>query len=91
MLPVVRGESATYQQITVYAVLLLLSSLGLVIIHSMGIFDLVSALLLGGSLLGLSLWLGFTRTLKNARTVFWFSNYYLALIFAAMVLDRVLR
>jgi heme o synthase len=91
MLPVVRGESATYPQIILYAVVLLLSSLGLVIIHSMGIFYLVSALLLGGSLLGLSIWLGLTRTLKNARTVFWFSNYYLALIFAAMVLDRVLR
>jgi heme o synthase len=91
MLPVARGDSATYQQIILYAVVLLLSSLGLVIIHSMGIFYLVSALLLGGCLLGLSIWLGFTRTLKNARTVFWFSNYYLALIFAAMVLDRVLR
>jgi protoheme IX farnesyltransferase len=92
MLPVARGESATYQQIIIYAVLLLLCSLGLVVIDSsMGIFYLVSALLLGGSLLGLSIWLGVTRTLKNARTVFWFSNYYLALIFAAMVLDRVLR
>jgi protoheme IX farnesyltransferase len=91
MLPVVRGENATYRQIILYAVLLLLCSLGLVVIHSMGVFYLVSALLLGGSLVGLSLWLGFTRTLKNARTVFWFSNYYLALIFAAMVLDRVLR
>jgi heme O synthase-like polyprenyltransferase len=31
------------------------------------------------------------RTLKEARAVFWFSNYYLALIFAAMVLDLVFR
>ena len=29
------------------------------------------------------------KTMKEARAVFWFSNYYLALIFAAMVLDRV--
>jgi heme o synthase len=91
MLPVVRGDAATYTQIVVYAVLLLLSSLGLFVMHTMGIFYLVGALLLGGSLVGLSLWLYATRTMKHARTVFWFSNYYLALIFAVMVLDRVLR
>ena len=31
------------------------------------------------------------KTLEHARRMFWFSNYYLALIFALMVLDRVLR
>ncbi len=91
MLPVVRGETETYKQIVLYTVLLLLASLGLVVTHAMGFIYLASALLLSGSLLGLAIWLAATRTLKNARTVFWFSNYYLALIFAAMVVDRVLR
>jgi heme o synthase len=91
MLPVVRGESETYKQIILYSVLLLLCSLALVFTHVMGVIYLASAVVLGGSLLALAVWLGATRTLKNARTVFWFSNYYLALIFAAMVVDRVLR
>jgi heme o synthase len=91
MLPVVRGEGETYKQIILYSALLLLCSLALFITHAMGALYLASALVLGGSLLALAIWLGMTRTLKNARTVFWFSNYYLALIFAAMVVDRVLR
>ena len=91
MLPVVRGDKVTYQQIIVYALLLLLCSLGPLVMQGMGMFYLLSALVLGGGLLGLALWLGATRTPKNARTVFWFSNYYLALIFAAMVIDRVVR
>jgi protoheme IX farnesyltransferase len=90
MLPVVRGEGETYKQIILYSALLLLCSLALFITHAMGALYLASALVLGGSLLALAVWLGMTRTLKNARTVFWFSNYYLALIFAAMVVDRVL-
>jgi heme o synthase len=91
MLPVVRGEGETYKQIILYSALLLLCSLALFITHAMGVLYLASALALGGSLLALAIWLGATRTLKNARSVFWFSNYYLALIFAAMVVDRVLR
>ncbi|MGO8947194.1 MAG: heme o synthase [Ktedonobacterales bacterium] len=91
MLPVVHGEKETYKQIVLYAVLLLLASLALFATHAMGFVYLASALILGGSLLGLAIWLAATQTLKNARTVFWFSNYYLALIFAAMVVDRVLR
>jgi heme o synthase len=91
MLPVVRGEGETYKQIILYSMLLLLCSLALFITHAMGVLYLATALVLGGSLLALAIWLGTTRTLKNARTVFWFSNYYLALIFAAMVVDRVLR
>ncbi len=91
MLPVVRGETETYKQIVLYTVVLVLASLGLVVTHAMGFIYLASALLLGGSLLGLAIWLAATRVVKNARTVFWFSNYYLALIFAVMVVDRVLR
>jgi len=91
MLPVVRGDRETQKQIVLYTVILLLGSLALYVIGAMGTVYLVSALLLGGGLLGLTIWLAKERTLKAARTVFWFSNYYLALIFAMMVIDRVLR
>jgi protoheme IX farnesyltransferase len=91
MLPVVKGELETHKQIVIYTVILLLGSLGLFFIGAMGMLYFISALALGGGLLGLTIWLAKTRTMKAARTVFWFSNYYLALIFAMMVLDRVLR
>jgi protoheme IX farnesyltransferase len=91
MLPVVKGEGETYKQILLYTLILIASSLALVVTRTMGTFYLVSALLLGGYLLGAVVWLLRTRTLKSARSVFWLSNYYLALLFAAMVLDRVLR
>jgi len=91
MLPVVKGERETYKQILLYTVVLILVSLGLFASRAMGYVYLVSALVLGGTLLGYAIWLARTRTLKSARTVFWMSNNYLALLFAMMVLDRVLR
>jgi len=91
MLPVVKGERETYKQILLYTVVLILVSLGLFASRAMGYVYLVSALVLGGILLGYAIWLARRRTLKSARTVFWMSNNYLALLFAMMVLDRVLR
>ena len=91
MLPVVKGERETYKQILLYSVVLILVSLGLFASRAMGYVYLASALVLGGILLGYAIWLARRRTLKSARTVFWMSNNYLALLFAMMVLDRVLR
>jgi len=91
MLPVVKGEAFTYQQIIVYTVALVASSLLLFVTGGMGYLYLVSALALGVGLLAFAIKLGRSRTLKSARTMFWFSNYYLALLFAVMALDHVLR
>jgi protoheme IX farnesyltransferase len=57
----------------------------------MGLLYLIAAVALGLGLLYLAIRLYRERTLKQARTVFWFSNYYLVLIFAAMVIDHALR
>ncbi len=91
MLPVVFGEDETYRQIVLYTLLLCAATLMLFAMHAMGYLYLVAALLLGGYLLRLTLRLRRERSLALARTVFWFSNYYLVLIFAAMVLDHVVR
>ncbi len=91
MLPVVKGEEETYRQIVIYTFLLVATTLSLFIIHTLGYFYLMSVSLLDAGLIYLTISLMRVRTLKAARTVFWFSNYYLALIFAAMVLDRVFR
>jgi protoheme IX farnesyltransferase len=89
MLPVIKGESATYRQILLYSVVLAASSLALFFIGALGYIYLAVALLTGGGLVVLAVRLMRIRTLKEARTVFWFSNYYLALLFAAMVIDHI--
>jgi len=91
MLPVVAGERETRRQILLYTLLLLAASLVLFATGAMGYFYLISASLLGLGLLALGVLLAVRKTLRQARTLFWFSNYYLALLFAAMVVDRVLR
>ncbi|MEO7001332.1 MAG: heme o synthase, partial [Ktedonobacterales bacterium] len=90
MLPVVKGEAATYRQIILYTLILVASTLPLYFIHTLGLIYLVGALALGLGLLGLAVWMVREKTLKAARTMFWFSNYYLALLFALMVVDHIL-
>jgi protoheme IX farnesyltransferase len=91
MLPVVAGEAETVKQIVLYTLMLLASTLVLFSLGAMGVFYLIAAVALGLGLLYLAIRLYRERTLKQARTVFWFSNYYLVLIFAAMVIDHSLR
>ncbi|HLY30137.1 MAG TPA: heme o synthase [Ktedonobacterales bacterium] len=91
MLPVVKGERETYIQIIVYTVALVASTLPLYFIHALGLLYLVTALALGAGLIGLSVWIWRQKTLRAARTMFWFSNYYLALLFAAMAVDALIR
>ncbi len=91
MLPTVMGDTETYRQIVLYTLLLLAATLVLFATQAMGYVYLAAAVVLGLGLLVLGVRLAYQRTLKSARTVFWFSNYYLALLFAAMVLDRLWR
>ena len=91
MLPVVRGDAETRKQIVIYMVALLLGSLTLFAIGTLGWFYLAVALLSGGALLYYAIRLLQSHLLSDARAFFWFSNYYLALLFAAMVIDRFWR
>jgi heme o synthase len=90
MLPVVAGEAETRRQIVLYTLLLIGSTLVLFAIGAMGYFYLVTSSLLGLGLLALAVTLARQKTLRAARMTFWFSNYYLAIVFALMVVDRVL-
>src|SRR5262249_47952847 len=93
MLPVVAGAEGAVEQIVLYTLLLVSSTRVLFSVGTVGLLYLLSALwvALGLGLLYLTIRLARERTLKQARTVFWFSNYYLVLIFAAMVIDHALR
>jgi len=91
MLPVVMGEAETRKQIFLYSLLLLAVTLVLFGMHAMGYLYLVVAVTLGGILVYMSVRLMRDRTKRWARTLFWYSNCYLAAIFATMVVDRVIQ
>jgi len=91
MLPVVAGEQETHRQIILYTLLLLAASCVLVTTQVVGMLYLVSAVLLGGAVLVLAIMLAREKTLASARRLFWFSNYYLALLFAIMVVDHLIH
>jgi protoheme IX farnesyltransferase len=90
MLPVVRGEQEARRQIVLYslqlvAITVLLFSFGL-----MGLFYLVSALLLGGLFVYYAVQLWREASVPGARRLFKYSILYLTLLFTAMVVDRQL-
>jgi protoheme IX farnesyltransferase len=91
MLPVVLGEAETRRQILLYSLLLLATTLILFLLGAMGYFYLAGTIILNGGLLYLAIRLWREQSKKWARTLFWYSNIYLAAIFAVMVLDRVMH
>ncbi len=91
MLPVVKGEAETRKQILLYSVFLMALTLVLFVTGAMGYLYLTGAVLLGGGLVYLAVRLWRDQSKKWARTLFWYSNMYLAAIFAIMVIDRVIR
>jgi protoheme IX farnesyltransferase len=91
MMPVILGERETRKQIFLYSLLLLAVTLILFAMRAMGYFYLLVALVLGGILVYLSIRLLRDQSKKWARTLFWYSNCYLAMIFAAMVVDRIVQ
>ena len=96
MLPVVHGERLTAEQIFLYAVLTLGISLMPLLLAEVSWLYGISALLLGGWQLWLSWKLrvhvasGQIAGRKNALPLYLFSMLYLALLFAAAALDRVI-
>lgn len=92
MFPEVYGEPETRRHIFLYTVMLVITTLFFIPLRLMGPFYMVSALILGG------LFLYKTHQLTRhpadqkqiARGVFFYSVYYLGLIFAAMVVDRII-
>nr|MBA3451192.1 protoheme IX farnesyltransferase [Chloroflexia bacterium] len=88
MLPVISGEAETRRQIVIYTVVLFLVSLALVPL-GLGAIYLVAALLLSGIFLGYAVWLYARPSKRIARGMFFFSLWYLALIFSAAVVDRI--
>jgi protoheme IX farnesyltransferase len=90
MMPVALGERETKRQIVLYSLLLIAVTLILFSTEAMGYLYLAAALSLGAGFLYLAIRVLRDETKRWARTLFWYSNCYLAVLFALMVLDRVI-
>ena len=90
MMPVVRGEKETRNQILIYTIELVALTLLMPVLHIAGSIFLVSAVALGGVLL-LSAWRLYQKGgNKAAWMMYRFSSMYLALLFFALVMDAVI-
>lgn len=90
MLPVVAGEGETHRQILVYSVLTVLATLLLPLAGAMGLLYLLLALLLGAGLIYVAWKVWRVGGQVHTWRLFRYTLVYLALLFCAMVLDRLL-
>jgi heme o synthase len=91
MLPVVKGLTVASRQILGYSFVVLATSLVLVPVASMGVVYTVSATLLGLAFVAQAVLLFREVTPERALKLFTFSNIYLALLFAAVAVDVLVR
>jgi protoheme IX farnesyltransferase len=91
MLPAVHSAPHAARQIMIYTLLVLLVALLLYVLRTMGLLYLLAAIGLGAGLVAhaVSL-LRAPKEVRRARALFLYSNVYLAALFAAMVLDRLI-
>jgi protoheme IX farnesyltransferase len=90
MLPLIMGEAETRRQVFLYSILLVSLTLLIFTSGDLGWLYLVAAVALGAGLLVYAVRLLRDGTARKARQMFLFSNLYLALIFTAMAIDRVI-
>ncbi|MBW3631764.1 MAG: heme o synthase [Chloroflexi bacterium] len=88
MLPVVSGEAETRRQIVIYTIVLALVCIALTPL-GLGWIYLGSALLLNGIFLAFAIRLYAQPSKRIARQTFFYSLWYLALLFTAAVIDRI--
>jgi heme o synthase len=90
MLPVAKGEEETRRQILGYSIALTALTLAPVATGLFGVLYLGAALALGGAFCFLAARLRVRRGRREALRLYLYSLSYLALLFAAMAVDRVL-
>ncbi len=88
MLPVTHGVAFTKLQIVLYTIILFLVSLFPYIVLMSGLIYLVSAIILSSIFLFYSIRLYLSNNDKHAMATFWYSIYYIFLIFIALIIDH---
>ncbi len=91
MMPVAHGEYATRVQILLYSIQLFLISLLPWFFGVLGSIYFVAAIVLGVGLIWMSIQLIRIATKAMARNTYKYSTAYLAFIFLAMMLDRLIK
>jgi len=91
MLPVARGITTAVRQILVYSVIVVAVTLSLFLFETMGVVYFVAAVGLGTAFVWHALELRRDASPKRAMRLFSFSNIYLALLFAAIAVDTLIR
>lgn len=91
MLPVVKGPEAAARQIALYSVVVVAVTLLLVPVAGMGWLYTGLAAAFGAAFVGRALQLARDFDPRRAIRLFTFSNAYLALVFAAVALDTLVR
>jgi protoheme IX farnesyltransferase len=91
MLPVVKGTQATARQIVVYSGVVVAVTLLLFGVEPMGLVYLAAAIGLGGAFIWQAARLAHDPTPQRAIKLFMYSNTYLALLFAAIAVDTLIR
>lgn len=89
MMPVARGEEATRIQILLYSIQLVVVTLLPVFFHVLGAVYLVAVVLLSIGLIHASVSLIRKATGAAARSMYKYSTAYLAFLFLAMMIDRL--
>jgi protoheme IX farnesyltransferase len=90
MMPVARGEEATRTQILFYSIQLLIITLLPAPFKMLGVIYMVVAVVLGAGLIRYSLLLIKKADGAAARTMYKYSTAYLAFLFLAMIIDRLI-
>jgi heme o synthase len=91
MLPVVSGITRAARQIVFYSILVVVITLVLFLFETMGIVYFVAAVGLGAAFVWQALSLRRDVNPQRAMRLFTFSNTYLALLFAAIAVDTLVR
>ncbi|MFO7591414.1 MAG: heme o synthase [Acidimicrobiia bacterium] len=91
MLPVVRGIPAATRQISVYAVVVVASSFALPLVTTMSPIYPITAALMGAMFIFGAEQLRRDPAPERAIRLFTFSNTYLAVLFAAVAIDTLVR
>jgi protoheme IX farnesyltransferase len=91
MLPVVRGEDVTRNHIMAYSVSLILISLVMAIVEKTGLIFTIGGLIMSGYFSYLSWILLKNKKEDDAWNLFKFSNFYLYVLFAIVIIDAAIH
>jgi heme o synthase len=89
MMPVVRGDAVTKRHIVAYSIALVLLTLALTPLHVMGNIYLICAVALNAVFMLYALRVASIGSIASERAMYRYSMLYLALLFGAMVIDRL--